>query len=671
MAEAGPPGGTVELRRTGHDDLLRDTIKELAQHEVYWNVMVFCSDGTLALNRLTVGLIFPQLQDEISVICPEHSMSDISTLIDATLDPLMWPASVCHVDWGLPQPQPRPQEAQIRDPLDQLCYDLAPFAQSSKPSPSHEDAEIQFIETSPVKPKEAELVDLTSISSPRRSSPHDLPLKNVAMVKIELTDPLADILAESSDDDDYNNDENMMDSLYHSDELHYTDNERMVQDILDSIIDNLEEYHKQFKQKAYQSAQVLFYSEASEYVEERTDQDCELEDDKLKLSLWNRSLDKTGKCNLGSKVDLQNLRLDFEAWNQINKILKDRESQEPRDQAREAVKNKKIYLKKKVHFGDEPNEVEEESHRCAECGTIFPGESALKRHTKVVHDRTAFSTSPTRIKLMENTRSSRMRILETVEITPMEGDGRGPGRPRKSNQNTAKKSTTKPPRRCGSCQNCLTEDCRKCVYCVDMKKYGGPGTKKQRCLERPSCLGLGGDVEKNPRCSDCGTSFNRDSDLKRHNAYHGHMGYVGVAASSTRVSSPVSRTASPVAKAPRVSSPNLSKTNGAKQGATSRRASPMSAARRHLRQVECGEEEGLVRKVSPLRIRRSRDEELKEPARRRGEGGWRSGMAPSKLTVKYKDKRERKTMVSARKVPPTTKNWPTKEELLFGFPLNT
>jgi hypothetical protein len=32
--------------------------------------MVFCRDGTLALNRLTVGLIFPQLQDEISVICP-------------------------------------------------------------------------------------------------------------------------------------------------------------------------------------------------------------------------------------------------------------------------------------------------------------------------------------------------------------------------------------------------------------------------------------------------------------------------------------------------------------------------------------------------------------------------------------------------------------------------
>ena len=31
MAEEGSPGGVVELRRTGHDHLLRDTIKELAQ----------------------------------------------------------------------------------------------------------------------------------------------------------------------------------------------------------------------------------------------------------------------------------------------------------------------------------------------------------------------------------------------------------------------------------------------------------------------------------------------------------------------------------------------------------------------------------------------------------------------------------------------------------------
>lgn len=70
VARMAPPAGLVELRRTGHDGILRDSLKQLAQHEAYWNVMLFCGDGTLALNRLTVGLIFPQLQDEISVICP-------------------------------------------------------------------------------------------------------------------------------------------------------------------------------------------------------------------------------------------------------------------------------------------------------------------------------------------------------------------------------------------------------------------------------------------------------------------------------------------------------------------------------------------------------------------------------------------------------------------------
>ena len=77
----------IAIRREGHSDILRESLKDLAQvslhlgcifsstsfsfqNEAYWNVMVFCCDGTLALNRLSVGLIFPQLKDEISVICP-------------------------------------------------------------------------------------------------------------------------------------------------------------------------------------------------------------------------------------------------------------------------------------------------------------------------------------------------------------------------------------------------------------------------------------------------------------------------------------------------------------------------------------------------------------------------------------------------------------------------
>ena len=42
--------------------------------------------------------------------------------------------------------------------------------------------------------------------------------------------------------------------------------------------------------------------------------------------------------------------------------------------------------------------------------------------------------------------------------------------------------------RCMNCSSCLTPDCRKCKYCTDMKKYGGPGVKKQSCELRPKCV---------------------------------------------------------------------------------------------------------------------------------------------------------------------------------------
>ncbi len=38
--------------------------------------------------------------------------------------------------------------------------------------------------------------------------------------------------------------------------------------------------------------------------------------------------------------------------------------------------------------------------------------------------------------------------------------------------------------KCGHCPNCLREDCGECTTCLDMVKFGGPGKKRQRCLER-------------------------------------------------------------------------------------------------------------------------------------------------------------------------------------------
>lgn len=39
-------------------------------------------------------------------------------------------------------------------------------------------------------------------------------------------------------------------------------------------------------------------------------------------------------------------------------------------------------------------------------------------------------------------------------------------------------------RGCGSCPGCLREDCGECRNCKDKVKFGGPGTKKQRCMLR-------------------------------------------------------------------------------------------------------------------------------------------------------------------------------------------
>ena len=41
--------------------------------------------------------------------------------------------------------------------------------------------------------------------------------------------------------------------------------------------------------------------------------------------------------------------------------------------------------------------------------------------------------------------------------------------------------------RCKMCEACLGGDCRLCVYCKDMTKYGGPGRMKQTC-EKRRCL---------------------------------------------------------------------------------------------------------------------------------------------------------------------------------------
>ena len=52
----------------------------------------------------------------------------------------------------------------------------------------------------------------------------------------------------------------------------------------------------------------------------------------------------------------------------------------------------------------------------------------------------------------------------------------------------AKQSVTIIKKKCGICVNCMKNNCRNCVYCKDMKKYGGSGKLKQSCSAKKCSL---------------------------------------------------------------------------------------------------------------------------------------------------------------------------------------
>jgi len=68
------------------------------------------------------------------------------------------------------------------------------------------------------------------------------------------------------------------------------------------------------------------------------------------------------------------------------------------------------------------------------------------------------------------------------------GSWKGMLTPLKGGSGSAKeKDNTKRLARCGKCTNCKSQDCGNCYNCADKPKFGGPGIKKQACVNR-KCL---------------------------------------------------------------------------------------------------------------------------------------------------------------------------------------
>merc|ERR1719443_1117607 len=65
--------------------------------------------------------------------------------------------------------------------------------------------------------------------------------------------------------------------------------------------------------------------------------------------------------------------------------------------------------------------------------------------------------------------------------------------------NNKEKETNKRLARCGRCDNCTRQDCGTCYNCADKPKFGGPGVKKQACINRKCLLMVPKEEEGNER----------------------------------------------------------------------------------------------------------------------------------------------------------------------------
>ncbi|XP_070396045.1 DNA (cytosine-5)-methyltransferase 1-like isoform X2 [Dermacentor albipictus] len=83
------------------------------------------------------------------------------------------------------------------------------------------------------------------------------------------------------------------------------------------------------------------------------------------------------------------------------------------------------------------------------------------------------------------------------------------GKLRKATDSSAKKSGLLRKYRCGLCEACLAPECKLCVFCRNMKKYGGPGTLKQCCIRR-RC-----QQRHLPDSVDCAGTDSMDHEISR------------------------------------------------------------------------------------------------------------------------------------------------------------
>jgi len=454
------------LQNGDHCDKVRSCLAEMLTNDHYWNIIVFCSDGALAHNRMIIGLIFPELTDEITVICPDYTVQDLTDSISKILDineassevdmermvvshvvdtdtHVFTPGdmdNICHEDENITNGE---------DPL-QMDVDEAPEIGNARINTDTDTDPYQLSSDSKLELKpHLEALRQKSLEKPVRissfkTSPENRVRKSpFKRIKLKRKRNVSQGCNKSKQED-----------------------EQVVKNLMDDIIEKIHENENHPSNLVFSTLGLSNVNPTSpeshvDYYHENDDApyDHNIDDDNDDdISAYLNS-SREASPDIDTEI-VDNIQSDSESSSVGAKSVDSESSSLSCSVAK--IRKVKVDVERLRVDDDDRDVMRSYIDRRRENHIM------RKRENKNVEKRDNVCR-----------KSNRKRDLKE----------------RNMKHNNSKKRLMSAPKlrkskRCFECETCKIPDCRKCLFCKDMKKYGGKGVKKQSCMMRPKCLVL-------------------------------------------------------------------------------------------------------------------------------------------------------------------------------------
>lgn len=489
-----------------HEVSLKNDLKYLLNNENYWNVMMFCKDGTMAHNRLTAGLIFPQLQDEISVICPDFTMQDITDQINKLLyfgevvENKRDKICASHVldsdarhfvqDLGFAENEyngkmfannelPNQEinldvsfdldlslEGNNKDlslsPLDQLCLDLAPFNQKSK------DKENTKKNTTVLDKSQFPLSSTPIKDIPHVPQPQDISTNLITDKNLDLENSFDTAMRKLHSDVTQLTET----CIEEEDTFQEETSEDIAVGVINLILDNInyDNFQKDNRGLPCRSDSMDSIASTSTIAPQPSNlifstlgsfRQAEEDEPIIRLTAYESQLGFETSQFSPLKTPLSPLFEDYTPPVNYDNSYEYIEEKPDVSMLGPFISdtndiNCRVDIERMILRADDWKVI----HMYLEQADEYDIKAKFKNQTKRENSTIVFEKPKSLIeKKKDNFKPRRIPFK----------------RPKRIN-------------RCFKCENCKMTDCRKCSHCKDMKKYGGRGTKKQSCMERKKCI---------------------------------------------------------------------------------------------------------------------------------------------------------------------------------------